>query len=244
MQIENKCLKKIVLLTDGGKEGKIPSEIISKWNNQKTGKFNITILPFKIELQSYKSINDHLIQQYDQLIGIFGSTSFKDNSISASCIEQIISNFSRLNKSVTIYLSKYGIDPYGIIPEQLSDFKNFAVRMQSAGYLNFFSSIYDLKEKITKQLYVDTETRKFSSAIEVPPKSEKEIDEQMNRLIENPSFPNRNTYSPEPGYFNEDIELNVSELMELHKLINTIVKNRNHSAILMHKIRKMLSPIG
>ncbi|GAA3927644.1 hypothetical protein GO495_05510 [Chitinophaga oryziterrae] len=87
-------------------------------------------------------------------------------------------------------------------------------------------------------MYID------KGAIEVNEIIERKIDEQMNRLIENASLPNGNTYTPDAGDLNEDTDSNISEFMELEKLINAFLENRKHRVSLMHKMKKILSPIG
>ena len=120
------------------KSQRVLLEIVRDWNAENAGTTSISIFPVRLETSSgqltadhiHAIINNPLLKDCHLLIGIFGNGIFTDASISVTLVEQLLSRFLQLQKPVTLYLPAYRVDPYKIIPAQLSDFKNFILKNQ------------------------------------------------------------------------------------------------------------------
>lgn len=146
--------------SDVKEERELIKNTIFQWNSTNSKEMGIVLLPLMWETHSTPSlkdtaqnvINSQIVDNADILIGIFWTKLGTPTKNHKSGTAEEIERFVEMKKEILIYTSKKEINPMEIDLEQFKELKEFRQKMFEIGLLGEFSSISELKEKITFDL--------------------------------------------------------------------------------------------
>lgn len=141
-------------------ERKAIPEVIFSWNAVNSEDLKVVILPVMWETHSTPEIGDRpqaiinkqLVKDSDVLIGTFWTRIGTDTGIAKSGTVEEINEFIGAKKPVLLYFSSVPVVLDSVDPEQYNRLKEFKNEIQKLGLTEYYSSISELREKLSRHL--------------------------------------------------------------------------------------------
>ncbi|KQU79884.1 hypothetical protein ASC98_28520 [Rhizobacter sp. Root1238] len=132
------------------------------WNALNSQEKGYVLLPVKWESHSAPAmgdrpqaiINDQVVRNCDMLIGAFWTRLGSPTGLEESGTVEEIRWFLKQNKPVMLYYSKQPVDLDVIDTQQLEKLKDFKKSIRDKGIQDQYSSIDDLKQKLSRHLTI------------------------------------------------------------------------------------------
>ncbi|OZQ68300.1 hypothetical protein [Paenibacillus odorifer] len=146
--------------SDVGEERKMLTEVVNLWNVVNSEHYRCVLLPIKWETNAspemggrpQEILNKQFVTDCDILVGVFWTRMGTHTGIAESGTAEEIEQLRSQGKPVMLYFSSAKIDPDALDFEQYDKLKQYKTKLKNEGYLETYSDISDLKEKINRHL--------------------------------------------------------------------------------------------
>lgn len=138
------------------------AQSLHEWNALHAEMTGRVLLPVMWESHSAPSmddrpqgvINEQVVRRCDMLVGAFWTRLGSPTGVEDSGTVEEIKWFLKQKKPVMLYFSKAQIDPDSLDTEQLAKLKEFKNSIRDKGIQEQYTSIEDLKSKLSRQLTI------------------------------------------------------------------------------------------
>lgn len=138
------------------------AQTLYEWNALNAEQTRRIVLPVMWESYSAPSmddrpqgvINEQVVRRCDMLIGAFWTRLGSPTGVEDSGTVEEIKWFLKQKKPVMLYFSKAQVDPDSLDTEQFGKLKEFKASIRDKGIQEQYSSIEDLKSKLSRQLTI------------------------------------------------------------------------------------------
>lgn len=179
------------------------AEALHDWNALNSQVTGYVLLPVKWESHSAPAmgdrpqeiINNQVVRNCDMLIGAFWTRLGSPTGVEESGTVEEIKWFLKQNKPVMLYYSKQPVDLDNIDTQQLEKLKEFKKSIRDKGIQDQYSSIDDLRQKISRHLTIvmrDMSVNPVVDARIVKAAKESTREEMLPEELASPTKPTKN----------------------------------------------------
>ena len=159
--------------SDVDEERRIVREVLHDWNDVRSKSRMIAFMPVAWETHAspgldgrpQESINKHLLEECDLLVGVFWARIGTPTGSEPSGTVEEIKKHHAAGKPAMLYFSSAQISPGKIDSDQYAKFKGFKTWSKEKGLIEEYGNVDEFREKLTRQLQLILQQNEYLNSV-------------------------------------------------------------------------------